>query len=64
MGEGLNSEGPNGKIGASIKKGTAMSTGKVRKPWTIVFVTRVVLQIPLTAFAKNKKDYSSAGSKF
>ena len=52
------------RLGRSIKKGTAMSTGKVRKSLTIVFVTRVVLQIPLTDFAKNKKDYSSAGSKF
>ena len=64
MAGGFNSEGPNGKIGASIKEGSAMSTGKVRKSLTIVFVTRVVLQIPLTDFAKNKKDYSSAGSKF
>ena len=64
MAGGFNSEGPNGKIGASIKEGSAMSIGKVRKPWTIVFATPVVLQIPLTDFAKNKKDYSNVGCKF
>lgn len=52
------------RLVTSIKKGTAMSTGKVRKSSTIVFVTRVVLLIPLTDFAKNKKDYSNAGCKF
>jgi hypothetical protein len=52
------------RLGTSIKKGSAMSTGKVRKTWTIVFVTPVVLQIPLTDFAKDKTDYSNAGCKF
>ena len=52
------------RLGTSIKKGTAMSTGKVRKSLTIVFVTPVVLQIPLTDFVKDKKNYSSAGCKF
>jgi hypothetical protein len=31
------------RLGTSIKKGTAMSTGKVRKSWSVLFVTLAML---------------------